>query len=358
MKTAKPKRNPTQSKKKKNTNATPRPRVQAQTTVPRPQPVKTQILLSQCARDYWHTLGNPTEDNMGCVPSDIPTTSFKQRCFARGTGSTGTTGLGMIVADPYNAAMNDIDCVAVSTSTFNSLTMTYSNPNVALISSNSNYAAIDIGDVSPKAQVRVVGAVLKIQFVGTRLNAGGIITAIQDRNHDTLANRTEANLASDLASRTFEFNEKPIYLYYYPAAPLEYDFVPVVPVSFNGIALTNDRYYMGAYITSAATSQKFWYEFFVVHEFQGRDIRGQTPSHTDPNAVAAASVVMANSYPTQQNPQTMEKSIFSKATDYLTQGVTTVTEGIQFAQNASTAFQTLSKATVAFKTTPSILSIK
>lgn len=354
MKSAKPaKRNQPKKQKKQPKNV---PRNQQLANIPR-QPRQPQIRLTQCAVDYWHTLANPTEDAMGCVPANISTMSFKQRCFARGTGQTGTTGEGFIVADPYNASMNNVDCVAATNATYNGTVINYVAGQVDLAFSNSNYTQIQIGGTSPKAQVRVVGAMLSLKFTGTRLNAGGTVFAIHDRNHDILTNRGIVQLGADLATRVFQFDERTTYIYYSPAQDDDLDFVAVAGDSFNGASATSDRYYMGAYIQSAALKQPFYWEFWVVSEFQGRDVRGQTPNHTDPNAIAAAASVMGSSFPTQKGPKQFEKSLFSKATEYLTQGVTTVTEGVNFARNLGNAYTNLSNLSVSIKPSPDMLAL-
>jgi hypothetical protein len=317
-----------------------------QTTQPNPRRSYTGVQMSSCAQEYLHTLADPSSGIMGCIPSELPINSRKSRVFSRGVGQTCPNKFGFIIADPVNSAANDAACVYVS-SGGGSLTSidlgTAADFNVMF--SNSDLTTGSFAQASPGAQMRVVGAMLIVRFTGTALNEGGTTHALVDPNHDCLVGRSVNDLDGNLTTQIFDFDRREIKLHYYPVAPNEIDFIaPVFLTGAAAVTPASSRFYMGCIFEAAAASQPFYYEFHVVHEFVGRDIRGTTPTTSDPNALAAATSVMAQVVPSSKSIAAIESSVFAKATSYLRSGISGVVQLTSLGRDVVSAYNDVTRS--------------
>lgn len=320
------------------------PRRQTKPSAPRARAVQ----FSACAIDYFHSVANPFEGAIGCVPSELPSMSRKTRFICRGTGKTNTVGIGWIAADPLNALVNDLTlpCVVTSSGNGSDTTFNFTTPaNISLGRSNSEFTASQFGPGAPDAQGRIVGAALRVTYNGTMLNSGGTIHAIVDPNHDCLANRDFNSIDAELATRWFPFtSDNSVILHYSPKTPEELDYVAPAFYAVSAIGVNIGRFYMGAMIQSAANSQPFEYEFYVTAEVQGRNVNGKTPTSSDPVALAAATTVMSNIYPSTSSPTTIESNLVNNAVNFVKSGVSAAVDIANTAKATYSAYKDITSS--------------
>lgn len=320
------------------------PRRQSRNQPPRSRAVQ----FSACAIDYFHSVANPFEGAIGCVPSELPSMSRKTRFICRGVGKTNTVGIGWVCADPLNALVSDLTIPAVvsSSGVGSDTTFNFTTPaNINLGISNSEFNTTQFGPGAPDAQGRIVGAALRLKYNGTMLNAGGTIHALVDPNHDSLANRNFTSIDAELATRWFPFtHENNVILHYSPKTPEELDFIAPPFFTASAVGTNTNRFYMGAMIQSALNSQPFEYEFYVTAELQGRNINGKTPTSSDPVALAAANTVMSNIYPSTSAPTTVESNLVNSAVNFVKSGVSAAVDIANTAKAGYNAYKDITSS--------------
>lgn len=281
--------------------------------------------LSKCAADYARCLANPFSGPLACVPSFPATSSLKSRVWIKGVFSTGTSGIGFIAADPSSMCVYNPPANAATFFTlpgFAGTDMNFGSANVGFASSNAVNAA---GNVSPSGVVyRVVSCGLRIRYIGTELNRGGIILGLHDLNHNSLYERDFASIDGEINSVRFRVDREWKTVLYKPVIDTDDNFASAFP-TFTPSGNDNS-FYMGFIVSSptATIPESYEYEIYGVYEFQGRIIRGQTPSHFDPVGYAAAHSVSQS--PTQMIPfsgpaEVHEQSFLQKTVGYLEDGI-------------------------------------
>jgi len=300
------------------------------TAAPRPPMDNTPVVhLSACAKDYVRCLANPTPSGcLACVPSNHPNFSLPTRCFARGTFSVGTSFNGYIVADPLKAAFNDTPCIIMNGTTFNGTTIALNSANNILAYSNSPYVVTNLDNDGNGVNPRVVAALLRIRYVGTLLNRSGTAVCLHDPTHSTLFGRTSSELDAEVQSNRIHIGDKWINVNYAPVYESDYEFrnIPfpgdsIIP----NIDANSQFWYMGAWLACGAAST-FEYEFWTVIEFQGKNVRGQKLSHSDPVALSAGVVSATNNKPHDLPPTVVEKNFLQKAEGYIAKGTSYVAD--------------------------------
>lgn len=251
------------------------------------------VRLSPCARAYAHTLMNPFEGPMGCVPSTPALLSRKVRVFARTTMTTGTNQFGFVCADPRSSTANGNVCLKVTTATYAGTTFdlaTTPPTGVTDVVSNSDYATLG---GTTGITVRPVGSGIRMRYAGTELNRGGIVVGLQDPNHNSLQGRTQANLESDINSKRFTVSRNWVTVLYKPAYQADTDFGNIVA---NTGAAADLCFFMGLCCTAPATAAAvFDVEFFTVFEAQGAAVRGTTISEVDETGFGAVQTALLRS---------------------------------------------------------------
>jgi len=318
------------------------------TTVKRPVPgLKVNIssppsvALSDCAVAYASALVNPFTGPLACVPISPTVLTYKFRAWSKGEFSTGSTAAfsGFITADPYCAFVNDVACVHYSGANYNSASIgILGAANTGLAYSNSPYSDAQVTPASAGINYRIVGAGLRIRYIGTELNRGGTIIALVDPTSSTTIGQTPANMLGEVTSKKFVVNKIWTTILWRPVLVTDYSLTSVAPSThFND----NDFGPLSFYVEGAdnTVALKYEYEFSCVFEANGRNVRGQTVTKTDTTAqtaIAAESVTSPFFVPHQasSDASTMKflQSVannFGKTTSHIVAGKEAVVSAVK-----------------------------
>lgn len=275
--------------------------------------------LSGCARDYARALVNPFTGPLACVPSFPALMTRRMRCWSKGTFTTSSTNsFGYILAEPTNMVVNDVDAVACSTAASNvtvAANTVAGDPNIALFRSNSEYVQAQIGSGAGLVQYRIVAMGIRIRYIGTNLNQGGIINGLHEPDHDTLVGNGISQFDAQTEARRLPVTRNWATVVFKPVNSVNFNFA-----NATGGSSTNTAWYMGFVLQSAVPSQTYEFEVYAIYELEGRIIRGKTPSHADPVGLSSVTAVAATTdslYPTLKPAEASEKSMVDQATDYL-----------------------------------------
>jgi len=219
--------------------------------------------------------------------------TLKQRCWAKGIVSTGTAGIGYIYCDPRVAAVNDLNSIFFSSALY---TGNNFQPNLTLAGvnqtrTNSAYLSTQFTTGGSFAY-RVVSCGIRVRWRGTELNRGGQLVCLQNPNHQPLTGFVTTNMDSFQQSVRLPIEDKKwTNVLFRPVDSEDLNFRKTFPDTV--LCLDADSYYMGIMIEapSGGTGGQFEFEVYANHEFTGYSIRGQTPSHVDPNGFSAVHAV-------------------------------------------------------------------
>jgi hypothetical protein len=240
----------------------------------------------------------------------------------------GTNFTGFIVADPLKSAFNDTPCIIANGPTFAGTTIALNSANNITANSNSPYVDNNLDNDQNAVNPRVVSALLRIRYIGTQLNRSGTAICLHDPTHSTLFGRTVADLDAEVQSSRVHVCEKWINIHYAPVYESDYEF-RITPFPGTSIIPNIDAnsqfWYMGAWISCGAAAT-FEYEFWTVIEFQGKNVRGQVLTHSDPNALAAGVVAITSVRPSDNPPEATSNNLLQRAEKYIAQGTSYVAD--------------------------------
>lgn len=283
------------------------------------QPIKKQTKrvpkvggphLSKCSTDYARCLVNPFSGPLACVPNFPALKSRKFRVWAKGTLSTGSQDIGFIWQDPQLGINNNVESVFFTTNSFAGNSFEISDAvNVLGAMTNSDYDSSMIGTAG--ITYRVVASGIRARYIGTELNRGGQLIALSDTNHNSLLNRTIQACDAEINSKRFPVNREWTTVTSRPVRDADDDFgvnPAAIPIT------TSLSWYNGIIIQGPGVTADFEWESYTVYEAQGQNVRGMSPSHTDPvgyNAVNMMTNFTKHLDPHQKKPADVEKSAVS-----------------------------------------------
>lgn len=279
---------------------------------------------------------------MACVPTFPALQSLKARVYSRGYVYTGTNNAGFIILDPVRSSTNDGDSIYFTSTTAAPTQFTVvAAAGVAAANTNASYAQADFNLNESGFGVRVVSSGIRIRYAGTELNRGGNIIALQDPTHSTLDGRTPAEMLAEMQARSFPVNRQWTTVLYKPVSSGDLNFAQANPGA-------SQAYYVGLWIAGATSSAPFEYEVYSILEYQGVNVRGQSPSHTDPTGFAAVHSVSVNTNvlnATQLPNNVRERNSIAATMDYLSHGLSSATSTVgQIANSAMGLGKSLNKA--------------
>lgn len=285
---------------------------------------RPSVHLSKCATDYARSLTNPfTGPEGACIPSYPALMTRKLRVWCKGVMSSGTAGFAYILASPERSAANTTNSVFYSGPTYaGSVLTTSAAAGVLAGMSNSDYPIGSFGATANLAQYRVVSSGLRVRYIGTELNRGGQLIALQEPTHDSLEGYTIPSMDAQDQSVRFKVNERWTTLTYRPITDAETNFS--TDPSGGGLR----PYYLGMAIqTPPGVTQTYEFEFFTNLEISGQNVRGSTPSHVDLTGYSAVHTVSQTSrlrLPHQETNEAREKSFLDEVLKYASEGLTWV----------------------------------
>jgi hypothetical protein len=279
--------------------------------------------LSDCTADYLRCLVNPHTGPLACVPSTPIIKSLKVRNWVYGECRTGTAGIGFILVDPTGGVTNDSAATAATGATFAGTTIALPpTTGVFYDFSNSNFATASFANTAAGASYRIVGASVRIRYIGTELNRGGTCVCFQDPTHTSLVGRDIASLLGEVDCVKIPIKHEWISVNWRPTLIGEYGFATTInaAVDFGPMVIMIEAPYAG-------TASAFEYQFSGVYEINGRNVRGQTTTHIDPVGSAAAQYVTQTSphmLPSAGNAQNKESGVLMEALSYIDRAVSFV----------------------------------
>lgn len=323
--------------------------------------------LSQASSDWVKTVYDPESGPLVGIPDGSVFYTRKARTWVRGTISTAngtpTNDLGILfnpnglmVSDQYTLLLN-------SPSTANTLPAVNS---AGLFYSNAPFTTADV--INHDVQCRIVAAGLKLRYLGTSLNQGGLVYSLQEPTHGSLASKTTAQMAAytecqkqrviDLRPGEWHTlvrtlgDESDLSFIDSVTRTNAYD----ATYSSDGVVIAWDAYpYMAAYVQAPTALSNYEYEAWGVVEYSGPKANPKTLTIPDPYglkiAQASMSSINANAKSTEstappavreQRVQVKASEILDKSLPYFDQAVNAFSRyGPSVAAAASQGYKTL-----------------
>ena len=231
----------------------------------------------QCALDYARSLVNPFDYDLNpCIPK-FPTLPTRKVCtFVSGQGSTGANGNGG-VSCYMNASNSGVSLGVSFNASYNGSGIpAFNDTGAVAVDQNSPFAAADFGPSG--VQCRLVSAGLKVRFIGTRLNAGGLAFPILEPDlQNVVGMTTDVITQYDKYKEGQPYSDGWVSVVYTPRKPVNFEFSDTyLPICAPGEAP------MGILVRSAGGAQPFEYVWTAHWEFIGKVVRGKTASHASP----------------------------------------------------------------------------
>lgn len=233
--------------------------------------------LDECVKGYAHTLLDPFSGPATCLPYPPSIPSMKMKVFARGTAYTGTNNVGFVSVKPtlaYDAANPNLAvCFTGKTFATNSISHTTATVGVTGVNFNSPFALADFS--SDYLSWRIVSMGIRLKWVGTELDRGGICYALQHPDHLSLSGFNSATMGAftQVQITTPVSGGWSSEVIYTPVAPADYDYTPTNTVSGDvpawAILFTHPS------VTGAGA---YYFEVYMNVECIGRIVRGLSPS--------------------------------------------------------------------------------
>jgi hypothetical protein len=138
-------------------------------------------------------------------------------------------------------------------------------------------------------------------------------------------NRTFNDILGEITARKFPVDRQWTTILFRPVSNSELNYVGSFPGNVNSG-------FMGFVVQAAVSTVPLEFEFeaFFVHEFQGRNVRGITPTLHDPVGFSGVDHVSQNNphmQPTQASSEEREGSSLAMLTHYVRHGASHVTHG-------------------------------
>jgi len=261
----------------------------------------TKIGFSDCAISYAQALIDPwSVVNPPCVPDELTLPSWKFGARSRGNFSTGTTGYGYIIANPYAVTNNT---PMVSSTNMNFATTVFG----AVGETNTVFGYND----SPMVQndfaagfnsYRLVGSGLAVRYVGNEMARGGQMILYRQMNNISIPNNT--NPTEMLQNK--ETTTVPV--------DRDWHYVTWKPADGNDISYSNGvfiYYPLVVFISAAGASQGFEFDTVSWFEVTGTAIPNLTPSEYDPLGLAVIKSAIAVPQPPDAPTSNFERFLQS-----------------------------------------------
>jgi hypothetical protein len=253
---------------------------------------KQSSFVDPCTLEYTESLIDPFRKDLApCVPYGVAIRSQKVCVFSEGSFLTGVSGWGGVTV--YGALVSDnIAAVFTGASYGSAVLPKFGDPNTTSINfANSPFTGADLS-ANDGVEVRLCSLGVRVRYVGTELNRGGLRYAIQHPEHLSVANMSASDIAQfdfrQIDSQTRDWTS----VCYTPLKQADYDFTDN-PSGFTGGAQkqgVDPRPILGILCESASTSIPLPFEFQIVAHYEaiGAKARGKTISNTDVTATLKA----------------------------------------------------------------------
>lgn len=235
--------------------------------------------LSDGALRYVAAVYDPRDVNEEpFIPTQVQL-SAKRHYFARGSFSTGATGVGFIIANL--SWTNDTPQVLVTTaaSVGGVATALSAFTGTSSVANNSEFVAASFGSGAALLQGRTVGCAIYVKYADTELKRGGDMILFEEPNHNDISAYTYNSILGFPTARRVTISNKWQHVCYSPNSMAETNFVPNRGGLWNGSSLP---WMLAVPITSAGAPCSFDFAVDSWVEIAGATVRGQTMSYNDP----------------------------------------------------------------------------
>lgn len=257
--------------------------------IPRSMPKVDADPLSKCAFNYAQAAVDPWGvEDPPCVPDEINLPSFKTAVRARGTFTTGGS-LAFAALYPYNAIKSDYSIVINTLSNYTENLIQYQAGTVNVFSDSPFTAAsFVVPSNGPAATGRIVGAGLRVRYIGSELNRGGQYILYRAQANSLIrAGTSVTQLLSDRNTVTAPVDREWHSVVWKPATMNDIAYANVgEPGSTTIVSYTSPS--MGIFVSGTLpTGSVFEYDAVEWWEITGPNLSNLTPSHTDVTGFAA-----------------------------------------------------------------------
>lgn len=258
----------------------------------------------QCAQEYFTALEDPFGLHAVCVPASINSPSQKVVFRGYTVMSTGTNGVGWVIACPGTGMLQN-NCVYATGPTYTGTlgTVAY-NADTGVLGSNTNSTnSASLND--DVAAYRIVASGLRIRNVTPLMARGCMVAGLEEPSHSSListSSNTDANvsypgswLQAETAERLNLDSGDWASVVWHPSNTNEYGYYTGSQLlTINTTVATAGNGTLGFYASTSNGVQTFEVEFVIIGEVVGRMAVGATPSESDPNGLAmVANIVSA-----------------------------------------------------------------
>lgn len=305
----------------------------------RAQPKRSQpkagYYLSPCALNYMRALLDPFSNDfpeMPCIPDMITTPSHKFRTVARGFGYVGTNNFGFVAFNPFSSAWSDPTpqqpTIYASQPTYTGVAtdalITPTSIGAAAWNTNSRYTGTILNAAG--VRIRLVGAGVRITYVGTELNMGGQYTLVRAQGNSTLTGISPSAATAYQQSTITGVTRRTVGMTYHPANA---DLLDYQPLSTFDSAATPPGNYGGVYpyaiYFNGTPGNSFSIEVVSYWELTGRNF-DVYKSHSDSEGYSAVLNVAQDTRPSTSSFSSVFNSALSKIGNAAMTGISHVVE--------------------------------
>jgi len=296
--------------------------------------------MPMCTEMYARALVNPFQPIPvpPCIPDTVSLPSHKFSARARGTFSTGTTGVGWVLMDPFLLSASDRE---LNTSDANDVSVLYTgatypfsnvnidvtdgtlNEGVFFANSNSIFTSAFLGDA--RRQYRLVSAGLSCRYIGTDFRNQGRICLYRQQGNVNIPGNNTVNaslILQDSYAVSVPVSRKTEYIYYIPDNPVLMGY----QADSAYINVGHLSYLLFIDGGDTDTPQSWEFEAIAHYELIGPNVT-LSKSNSDPTGLGAVLSSLATKAPTVP-PKMAEASFFNEIYKNLVQGTTRTLGGV------------------------------
>lgn len=232
-----------------------------------------------CALHYGAALFDPFNTDAGaCVPKFPAINSAKRKVFARGTGLCVGNNGGVVCG---TGAANNGAAVLYTTAGWVASGPTSlpggGDAGIQTASPNCSFDVAAFGASATAVQCRTVACGIRVRYIGTPLEAGGLAYELEQPDHTSIEGYSVAQMNAFADSSRTLLNGQWIECLYQPRFPADFGYFP----DPNGQSAGTVRF-LGIQLTPATAGAAFEWEYFAHYEFIGSSVQGKSPSHVSP----------------------------------------------------------------------------
>lgn len=238
----------------------------------------TEVSVAECTQGYAFAQISPFDAYETakpiCMPDFLVLPTQKNRYKLKGTGSTGTTGIGYLTGSAYAPANNGAAVTFTNAASVGGLATAINAftfvGNQAF--PNSPYQLLDFS--SGSVLYRTCGAAIRVRFKGTLLNSGGTVYAFRSPTNSDITGYAPSDIIPLDQCKAYPL-EPNVWttVHWKVATPADQQFTGTVPSNLQMVLII---------VSATGSPQPFEFEAVQFNELVGSAVPGKTVSHSDP----------------------------------------------------------------------------